>query len=141
MPNGDNIDLILEKMKPSFSSNFTKKWTSKKWHPRSHHPHCNKTITMDGCWKCSRAKCCYDEIYYKTEEFGDLQIGCIETPDRGSYYCKKHVDYELAFNVNGGKLKIKPKDIKISKFSKDVYLTLINYQLNSKKCYIIKLGQ
>ena len=84
----------------------------RKWSAHLHNDQakCNLTITLDGLWKTSRTKCCFDELYIKTD-FGDIKIGCPRTPLPHSYYCKEHQDCSLSFDVDGIKKKFKPSDI------------------------------
>ena len=98
-------------VKSTLSQNFTKKWSDHKHDVK----YCNKTITIDGNWKTSRAKCCYDAVYFKSDEFDDIQLGCEQTPARSSYNCKKHADFELAFNVQQNIKHYKPNEIKLSR--------------------------
>jgi hypothetical protein len=126
VPSGESgLDDILDSVKPTLANLFTQKWSSEQNHPRSHSEDCSKTITIDGCWKCTRTKCCYDDVFYKTVEFGDIPVGCTETPLRGSYYCDKHSSHELKFNVDGQVKRVKPKDIKPTKISKFTFILYI----------------
>lgn len=74
---------------------------------------CKKTITFDGLWKVNRSKCCYDKLYMQTD-FGDVEIGCTDTPVRGSYFCRIHRACDLGFNVENKILFFKPHEIKLS---------------------------
>jgi len=68
------------------SSNFTKKWSQ---HDRIiPDALCGFTITIDGNWKLTRAKCCFDSIFIRIKEFGKLITGCRKTPYINSYFVK-----------------------------------------------------
>lgn len=106
-------------MKERLLDNFVKKWSSHQHVSSS----CKKTITFDGNWKISRLKCACDDGVYPTEEFGDVLLGCVQTPLRKNYYCVKHAGRNLVFN-NGtdktGKSKyisMQPKLIKCIRLS------------------------
>ncbi len=109
------IDTELQKLKKHFLANFTKKWSNHS-HVENKEP-CNKLIVLDGNWKCNRLKCAYDNIWKKSEEFGDFKVGCSSTPSRLSYFCDKHKDFELVFEKENIVFKVKPKDIKLSRLS------------------------
>jgi hypothetical protein len=88
----------------------------KRWSAHEHigNPLCKKTITFDGLWKISRTKCCYDVPVNKTTEFGDIPIGCTQTPERLSYFCTEHKKHELNFKVGDRVMPTRPKLIKLA---------------------------
>ena len=113
------VDYAIKQIYSSLFSNFTKIWTN-----HSHkevNKNCNKVLVLDGNFKCNRLKCTFDNLWKKSEEFGECRIGCPKTPQRLSYYCVQHKEYELEFSVENEIIKIQPKDIKISRISKRVY--------------------
>ena len=105
--------------------NFVKKWSAHRHAKPTEN--CNKILVLDGNWKVSRLKCTYDNLWYKTAEFGECRVGCTNTPERFSYYCKEHSSYELEFDVDGEKLRVKPKDILVSKLSNISQFIVIFY--------------
>ena len=111
------INTLLANVKPTLFKTFVRKWTSLASHPVSHHGHCCQTVVMDGCWKIFRQKCAYEDIVYTPPDLPHIWTGCVETPNRGSYYCKNHKDSELTVRVNGTIKKFKPGDIRLSKLS------------------------
>ena len=50
-------------------------------------------------------------MYYHSNDFGDIQIGCPQTPKRNNYYCEKHKNNNLTFNNGFGKISFLPKQI------------------------------
>ena len=97
-------------------SNFVRKW--------SDHDHikdcsnCDKALVYDGNWKITRSKCAFDQIYVNSPEFGDIQVGCLATPARGSYFCHNHKGAALSFEVDGVIQKIAPENIHHTEKSK-----------------------
>ena len=95
---------------------FVKKWTE--------HTHakntikCNHLLVLDGNWKVNRLKCTFDNIWKRTKEFGEYMIGCKNTPEKFGYFCEEHKDYELEFVVDQKIVRVKPRDIIISRISK-----------------------
>ena len=71
---------------------------------------------MDGLWKINRAKFCHDGISLSTD-VGEIPTGCIYSPRKNSYYCERHKDEQLSFNVDGHKMPVKPSDIKVSRLT------------------------
>lgn len=57
---------------------------------------------MDGCWKISRSKCVFDQISFKSEQFGKIRTGCRNTSCLNSYFCKAQ-GKDLIFNSGNGK--------------------------------------
>jgi hypothetical protein len=112
------INTLLANVKPTLFKTFVRKWTSLANHPIFHHGHCFQTVVMDGCWKIFRQKCTYEYIVYTPPDLPQIWTGCVETPSRGSYYCKNHKDSELTIRVNGTIKNFKPGDIRLSKLSK-----------------------
>ena len=102
-------------MKKDFVSNFTRKWSTHR-HKVSKEP-CNKILVLDGNWKCNRLKCAYDNVWRKSNEFGEYRVGCKNTPEKLSYFCDEHKDYEMIFRKGDSLFKLKPKDIKLSRKS------------------------
>ena len=78
---------------------------------------CKTTITFDGCWKIYRAKCSYEFVYWETEEFKPIQIGCQNSPEYNSFFCKEHRGKQLSFKIGDETVKIDPKTIKPTKLS------------------------
>ena len=97
----NQLDEAIDSIISSVSSNFTKKW--------SQHDHiipdalCGFTITIDGNWKLTRAKCCFDSIFIRIKEFGKLITGCLKTPNINSYFCKNHHGKDLIFRARKNK--------------------------------------
>ncbi len=102
-------------MKNEMNANFSRKWT-KHTHKDSKEP-CNKILALDGNWKCNRLKCAYDNVWRRSAEFGEYRVGCKNTPERLSYYCAEHKNYEMEFRQGDIVFKVKPKDIKLSRKS------------------------
>ena len=123
------INSAIAKIMSTLLSQFVKKW-SNHTHKNSEKS-CNDAVVYDGNWKLSRLKCVYDQVWYKSNEYGEIQIGCPNTPNRNSYYCSLHSNYELSFFVNGVKRKVKPCEIRISKKSRLLVLNLREY---SRSC-------
>jgi hypothetical protein len=44
-------------------------------------------------------------------EFEPFLIGCMQTPVRGGYFCAKHQDSQISFNINGKIKHIDPRTI------------------------------
>lgn len=123
--NSNPIDEILDIIKPSLLPAFVTKWSDHK-HLNSN-PLCNFTLTMDGDWKLGRAKCLHGDLYYNSEEFGSIKIGCKNTPDRQSYFCKDHRQYETKFQVHDDVIVVNPSLIKLQKLSKTNFFNLKSY--------------
>ena len=68
------------------------------------------TLTLDGLWKVTRAKSCFEGEYMETD-FGDVKSVCIRTPKPFSYFCQNHQNRVQNFDVNGKKLEFKPEMI------------------------------
>ena len=83
---------------------------------------CGFTITIDGNWKLTRAKCCFDSIFIRIKEFGKLITGCRKTPNINSYFCKNHHGKDLFFRAE-----------KIKKFA----FIQIEYKLREKVLILI----
>lgn len=115
------IDEVLKIIKPSLFKNFVSKWSK---HNHSTDPNCNKTITMDGLWKISRLKCSYDNVVFDTIEFGEIKVGCPETPERFSYYCAKHKGHNLIFNNGAKQVSYQPKSIKRERLSTTLFILI-----------------
>ena len=77
-----SINESITKIKGDLFPAFVRKWSSHKCQAEEQ---CKKTITFDGLWKVNRSKCCYDKLYMQTD-FGDVEIGCTDTPVRGPYF-------------------------------------------------------
>ena len=105
------LDVVLEKLKCTLFKSMVTKWSS---HTHDNLGDCKQTLTFDGLWKTTRAKCCYDDIEAKTD-FGPIPIGCIKSPTKGSYYCKQHQGVGLVFKVDDKKRVYKPEDIRATK--------------------------
>ena len=56
-------------------------------------------------------KCANDLVFYESPEYGDVQIGCCETPERKNYYCTLHRGFNLTFNVGKQQISFLPKKI------------------------------
>jgi hypothetical protein len=84
-------------------------------------PTCNSAIVIDGLWKCHRAKCAYDNTFVKTVEFGNIQTGCVQSPEYMSYYCAAHKGFELSIMVRDKIFKVKPQNIKVTCSSNHSY--------------------
>ena len=112
--NEQPIDIHIDSIKSNIVNNFTRKW--------SNHIHsdknCNKTITFDGLWKIWRNKCSSNNGILNSPEFNSISIGCPNTPERGSYFCKDHKNQQLEFLVNGHLLRLDPTLIKPKSMSK-----------------------
>ncbi len=113
--NSNPIDTVLDKLKPTLLPTFIKKWSQHKH--LNDNPLCNFTLTMDGDWKLGRPKCLHGDVYYNSEELGPIKIGCRNTPERLSYYCKEHSHYEAKFQVNDEVIAVNPSLIKLQKLS------------------------
>jgi hypothetical protein len=109
--NDSAIDDAIRGIKSEMMKTFVTKWSK---HKCSDTSQCKMTITFDGIWKIQRFKCCYENVFVKTD-FGDIQIGCNESPTRGSYFCTAHRECDLGFRVEGKTLYFKPHEIKTTK--------------------------
>ena len=60
---------------------------------------CNLGIVCYGNWKLWRAKCVNTgpQSDIAQPEYSHLELICRETPEKDSYYCKKHKEFELKF--------------------------------------------
>ena len=123
---------ILKTVKPTLFKSFVKKWSNPNFQPSSHHKNCCQTLVVDGCWKIFRQKCAYEDIVYQPPDLPVIWTGCLETPNRGSYYCKEHSNSELRMQVHGKIKKFKPSDIRVSKISTCIYLWSF-FNVNLKK--------
>ncbi len=63
-----------------------------------------------------------EDGYLMSDELDPIKIGCPKTPERNSYFCKKHKSNEpvLTFNVNQVPTKFRLSSIK-SYFVKDTF--------------------
>jgi len=115
------VDQAIALIKNTFFGNLIKKW-SKHNHPKDKpklNRLCNKTLTFDGNWKINRLKCAYHYVELPNIHFGALRTGCIQTPERKSFYCSNplHNSRSMVFfnGYENGKAKYKsflPKQIK-----------------------------
>jgi hypothetical protein len=115
------VDRVLADIKKDLFSNFTQKWSQ---HTHPNDSTCNSAIVIDGLWKCHRAKCAYDNKFVKTTEFGDIQTGCVQSPEYKSYYCSAHKGYELSILVRDKVFKVKPQNIKVFGSSNYFFLNI-----------------
>jgi hypothetical protein len=109
------LDAEISNQSAKFYPFFVYKWSDHRHAQPS--PYCNKTITFDGNWKVCRIKCAYDKIWTSTPEFGEIQMGCLETPCRGSYFCAKHADYKLSFEIDNEFIEFDPLTIQATQKS------------------------
>ena len=109
--NDSPIDEAISSIRSKLFPNFVKKWSS---HCHPENESYKKTITIVGIWKCTRAKCCYDNGFIRTD-FGDIQTGCLNSPSPLSYNCKTHKKGDLSFQVFGRLRSYKPRDIVATK--------------------------
>jgi len=65
---------------------FTNKWSK---HTCKEKKCCN-AIAIDGNHKIHRRVCCFDELDLIIPEATPIQIGCVNTPLLGSFYCERH---------------------------------------------------
>ena len=133
------LEPILKTVKPTLFKSFVTKWSMPEHHPSTHHRTCRQTLVVDGCWKIFRQKCAYEHIVYKPPDLPVIWTGCLETPSRGSYYCKDHAGNELCIDVNGQIKKFKPNEIRITKLSIYIFISIYKF----KFCiflFLIKLG-
>lgn len=95
----------IKEIKPKLVPLFIKKWSKHPDHVvKGKQCKCNFTLTADGNWKLNREKCIYFNPFkydIQSPDFGPIQTGCRNTPNRGSYYCKEHQHHEMKFLVNG----------------------------------------
>jgi hypothetical protein len=100
------VNELLQKYKSTFLTNFINKWSA--------HQHfdecqsCNLCLVMDGNWKVGRPKCLCGDVITPSPEFGDLNIGCVQVPNRNSYYCNEHKDMQVYYKFNDTKIAINP---------------------------------
>lgn len=110
--------MAIKSIKKDLNNNFTKKWSS---HVHENDHDCNTAIVIDGLWKCFRSKCAFENAFVHTEEFGDIQTGCVQTPAVKHYYCDKHKDHELVVRYRDRFVKVKPQNIRVQKLCKNFF--------------------
>jgi hypothetical protein len=112
------IDIVLKKIKPLILPVFVKKW-SQHVHTKPLKSKCNLGWVGDGNWKLGRPKCIYTglETNVRTKEFVSVELGCRESPEKGSYYCKIHKHYELKFKYYSFEISINPATIEKARTS------------------------
>ena len=98
---------------------FVKDWSNH--NHKKNCKNCSQTMVYDGNWKLSRLKCCFDHVYTETCEFGRIQLGCLATPMRGSYFCKNHQGSKLRFEVDNEVINVDPATITHTKKGKNLY--------------------
>lgn len=110
----ENIDDALSKIRTKLFPHFVSKWTGAAHKNACKHKHCSKAIVFDGNWKTARMKCADSQLHIKSDELDLIQIGCVNTPERGSYYCENHKRDEptLGFYVNNVLVPIRLSTIK-----------------------------
>ena len=87
-----DIDLELEKIRPSLFGRFVSKWSKHKHSEDKHDKNCSLLINIDGNFKCSRMKYLFLGIDIEFKEYKNINIGCFKTPERGSYFCEQHLN-------------------------------------------------
>jgi hypothetical protein len=113
----------------------------KKWSKHSHPSdkvklirNCMKALVFDGNWKVNRLKCAFSNVVLPNIHFGPLPTGCINSPERKSYYCSdpKHAKNQLIFfngyepKTNKPKyLSLLPKQIKKTRLVRNENVTTI----------------
>ena len=111
----NSIDIVMKNLKHTFLRNFVEKWS------RHEHKHtvlkCNEALCYDGNWKIYRAKCSFDKIYSKVGHFGEVRVGCTESPLPMSYFCKIHQNAKLTFQFGDEYIELKPENIQVEKKS------------------------
>jgi hypothetical protein len=124
-PNVEDIDYVLEVIRPGLFKNFALKWSSKHICKSKD---CSKILNVDGNWKLNRLKCMNEDAYLECEELKPIKIGCVKTPNRGSYYCSNHQINEpiLHFNVDSIKTKFALSSIKATHIQKDFKIKKIH---------------
>jgi len=103
---GTDLDNRMAAINNTLFINFIKAWSIHAQHEQTQN--CSVALNYDSNWKISRLKCCFDHIYTTSEEFGEIKIGCMATPERGSYFCSKHKTANLLFLMDGKVLEIDP---------------------------------
>ena len=54
-------------------------------------------VVVDGNEKCYRQRC-YSDIGYINFDDKEIHIGCDESPEKLSYFCKKHNSFESSLS-------------------------------------------
>ncbi len=109
---------MLKKIKSLILPVFIRKW-SKHDHAKPPKSPCNICLVCDGNWKIHRFKCVYSGIDtdINTDEFENVEFGCRLTPERDSYYCHKHRNFDIKFKFNDGYISINPNNIQKARLS------------------------
>jgi hypothetical protein len=109
-----NLDDSLKSRRKDFLPFFIKKWSGISHSNRCTDAKCSFAINVDGNWKCFRLKCAFEDVHLISNEMNPIKIGCLETPMRGSYFCKNHsyIQEIVHFNVNGQKWPFDARAIK-----------------------------
>lgn len=141
-PNSYNIDDCLIDIRNNLFKNFVKKWTGFKHENICTDKKCSQALVLDGNWKCNRLKCAFNGIYVNSDIFGEIRVGCIKTPERGSYYCLEHKSKEktLIFKCRDKAYSFILTDIKCIKPVIDILCIHDSFKnLNDKSIYFVEL--
>ena len=65
------------------------------------HLNCSKLLVLDGNWKCNRIKCAYEKGSVESSELGQINIGCVKSPVRNSYFCEDHQKHNKVLTFKG----------------------------------------
>ncbi|CAF1047938.1 unnamed protein product [Brachionus calyciflorus] len=145
-----NISNLNKKLSPYFTS----KWSGNNHTINCKADNCSQIISIDGNYKINRLKCFFSSTKIKSEEFGkkclnfnliqkhqylfrlileNIEIGCLNTPIRGSYFCEEHKKLDPNFKFRYGEKffqcnlsQIKQKNGIISKQKLKIYDSFLN---------------
>ena len=110
--NDIGLDALLRNIKPFVARHFAK------WSAHKHNvANCKLTITVDGIWSMHRRRCMNDFSFFPTQEFGNLNTGCRESPMLKSYFCKAHQNEQLKFFDGESFIAYKAADVTLGKLS------------------------
>ncbi len=117
---GSPLDEHLRNIKSIILPLFIKKW-SQHTHAKSFKSTCSMCWVADGLWKLTRFRCIYSDADtdISTPEFKNIEIGCEQSPEPGSYFCKQHSGYEIKFKYNNLLVSINPtliEPLRLGKF-------------------------
>ncbi|CAF1002029.1 unnamed protein product [Brachionus calyciflorus] len=120
-PDIQDLGQSLQYFRKFLFEKFTKKWSLHSHLDLNKSLNCSKLVDIDGNYKCNRLKCMYSNIFIISEEFSPIRIGCVKTPERGSYFCKDHINFSdlLFFNIDNKSISYNASQIKPSKIDKN----------------------
>ncbi|CAF0844130.1 unnamed protein product [Brachionus calyciflorus] len=129
----NQLDTNLEQINSTVFTLFSKKWSGPCHRDRCLDQNCCKVIGIDGNYKINRLKCMYSFVELHCDEIDNIQIGCPNTPLKGSYYCEEHstIDQKVLFKYGDKYIKcnlsqVQPKSGRVSTENLIIYDSFVN---------------